>query len=105
MAREELGVDPNELGGSPWAAAESSFSLFATGAILPVAPFFRLDGLPAVATSVVLSGLALIAIGAGTSLFTGRSFAFSATRKLGGGLLAAAIIYGIGRLIGVAATG
>jgi VIT1/CCC1 family predicted Fe2+/Mn2+ transporter len=105
LAREELGVDPDELGGSPWAAAVSSFSLFATGAIFPVAPFFWLDGLPAVAMSVVLSGLALMAIGAGTSLFTGRSFAFSATRQLGSGLLAAAITYGIGRLIGVAVTG
>ena len=105
LAREELGVDPDELGGSPWAAAGSSFSLFATGAIFPVAPFFWLDGLRAVAASVVLSGLALMAIGAGTSLFTGRSFAFSAVRQLCGGLAAAAITYGIGRLIGVAVTG
>ena len=105
LAREELGIDPDELGGSPWAAAASSFGLFSTGAIFPVAPFFRLDGLPAVAASVVLSGLALMAIGAGTSLFTGRSFAFSAGRQLGGGLAAAAITYGIGRLIGVAVTG
>jgi VIT1/CCC1 family predicted Fe2+/Mn2+ transporter len=105
LAREELGIDPAELGGSPWAAAGSSFALFATGAIFPVAPFFWLDGLRAVAASVVLSGLALTTIGAGTSLFTGRSFAFSAARQLGGGLAAAAITYGIGRLIGVAVTG
>jgi len=102
LAREELGVDPGELGGSPWAAAASSFSLFAAGAIFPVAPFFWLDGLRAVAASVALSGLALMAIGAGTSLFTGRSFAYSAVRQLAGGLAAAAITYGIGRLIGVA---
>jgi VIT1/CCC1 family predicted Fe2+/Mn2+ transporter len=105
LAREELGVDPGELGGSPWAAAGSSFSLFSAGAIFPVAPFFWLDGLAAVGASVVLSGLALMAIGAGTSLFTGRSFAFSATRQLCGGLAAAVITYGIGRLIGVAVTG
>ena len=105
LAREELGVDPAELGGSPWAAAGSSFALFALGAIFPVAPFFWLDGLRAVAVSVVLSGLALTAIGAGTSLFTGRSFAFSAARQLVAGLAAAAITYGIGRLIGVAVTG
>ena len=54
---------------------------------------------------LALSGLALVAIGAGTSLFTGRSFAFSAARQLGSGLAAAAITYGIGRLIGVAVTG
>jgi VIT1/CCC1 family predicted Fe2+/Mn2+ transporter len=105
LAREELGIDPAELGGSPWAAAASSFSLFSAGAIFPVAPFFWLDGYAAIAASVVLSGLALIAIGAGTSLFTGRSFGFSAVRQLGSGLAAAAITYGIGRLIGVAVTG
>lgn len=105
LAREELGVDPNELGGSPWAAAGSSFALFSTGAIFPVAPFFVLDGLRAVAASVMLSGLALMTIGAGTSLFTGRSFAYSATRQLVGGFAAAAITYGVGRLIGVAVTG
>jgi len=105
LAREELGIDPGELGGSPWSAAAASFSLFSLGAIFPVAPFFWLDGLAAVGVSVVLSGLALMAIGAGTSLFTGRSFAFSAARQLCGGLGAAAITYGVGRLIGVAVTG
>jgi VIT1/CCC1 family predicted Fe2+/Mn2+ transporter len=70
-----------------------------------VAPFFFLDGLRAVAASVVLSGLALMAIGAGTSLFTGRTFAYSAMRQLVGGLAAAAITYGVGRLIGVAVSG
>src|SRR3984885_12562538 len=105
LAREELGVDPTELGGSPWAAAASSFSLFALGAIFPVAPFFWLDGLAAIGASVVLSGLALVAVGAGPSLFPGRSFAFSAVRQLCAGLAAAAITYGIGRLIGVAVTG
>ncbi len=105
LAREELGIDPEELGGSPWAAAASSFALFSTGAIFPVAPFFVLDGLRAVAASVLLSGLALMAIGAGTSLFTGRSFAYSTTRQLVGGFTAAAITYGVGRLIGVAVAG
>ena len=105
LAREELGIDPAELGGSPYAAAASSFALFATGAIFPVAPFFWLGGVSAIAASAALSGVALMAIGAGTSLFTGRSFVFSATRQLGGGLAAAAITYGIGRLIGVAVTG
>ncbi len=105
LAREELGIDPAELGGSPWAAAASSFGLFSLGAIFPVAPFFWLDGLSAVGASVLLSGLALMAVGAGTSLFTGRSFAFSAARQLGGGLAAAAITYAVGRAVGVAVTG
>jgi VIT1/CCC1 family predicted Fe2+/Mn2+ transporter len=105
LAREELGIDPDELGGSPWAAAGSSFALFALGAIFPVAPFFWLNGMVAVATSVALSGLALMAIGVGTSLFTGRSVAYSAARQLVGGLVAAAITYAVGRAIGVAVAG
>ncbi|HYM71735.1 MAG TPA: VIT1/CCC1 family protein [Stellaceae bacterium] len=105
LVREELGINPDELGGSAWAAAGSSFALFALGAIFPVAPFFWLDGVAAIAASVVASGLALMAIGAGTSLFTGRSPAFSALRQLLGGLAAAAITYAIGRAIGVAVTG
>ena len=43
LVREELGIDPTELGGSPWTAAASSFGLFAVGAIFPVAPFFWLS--------------------------------------------------------------
>jgi VIT1/CCC1 family predicted Fe2+/Mn2+ transporter len=101
LAREELGIDPDELGGSAWSAAGSSFALFSTGAIFPVAPYFWLDGLPALCASLSCGGLALVMIGAGTSLFTGRSLAFSAGRQLATGFLAAAITYAIGRLVGV----
>jgi VIT1/CCC1 family predicted Fe2+/Mn2+ transporter len=101
LAREELGIDPDELGGSAWSAASSSFALFSLGAIFPVAPYFWLDGLPALATSLACGGLALVMIGAGTSLFTGRSLAFSAGRQLATGFIAAAITYGIGRVVGV----
>src|SRR5579864_1735786 len=82
LVREELGIDPDELGGSPWAAAAASFGLFAAGAIFPVIAFFWLDGIAALATSLALSGIALVLIGSGTSLFTGRSFLFSASRQL-----------------------
>lgn len=105
LVREELGIDPEELGGSAWAAAGSSFLLFAAGAIFPVLPYFFLGGMRAVALSIVLSGAALMAIGAGTSLFTGRNLAFSAGRQLLVGLAAAAVTYGIGRAIGVAVSG
>jgi VIT1/CCC1 family predicted Fe2+/Mn2+ transporter/demethoxyubiquinone hydroxylase (CLK1/Coq7/Cat5 family) len=101
LAREELGIDPDELGGSPWTAAGASFGLFALGAIFPVAPFFWLDGPPALIASLALSGAALVLIGAGTSLFTGRSFAVSALRQLLIGYAAAAITYGVGALVGV----
>ena len=102
LAREELGIDPDELGGSPWQAAGASFFLFATGAIFPVAPFFFLSGGAALVAALGLSGVALIAIGAATSLFTGRGFWISASRQLLIGYIAAVVTFGVGRLVGVA---
>src|SRR5437588_5178299 len=64
LVREELGIDPDELGGSPWSAAAASFGLFALGAIFPVAPFFFLDGNAALFASLTASGVALVLIGA-----------------------------------------
>jgi vacuolar iron transporter family protein len=101
LTREELGINPEELGGSPWAAAGASFGLFATGAIFPVAPYFVLGGWAALTASLAASGVALVLIGAGTSLFTGRSIVFSSGRQLLIGYAAAAVTYGIGRLVGV----
>jgi len=105
LAREELGIDPDELGGSPWSAAAASFGLFSIGAIFPVIGFFWLDGSVALVTSLALSGVALVLIGAGTSLFTGRSLVFSALRQLLTGYAAAGVTYGIGRLVGVSLGG
>lgn len=102
LAREELGIDPDELGGSPWTAAATSFFLFAIGAIFPVAPFFFVAGTAATAASLAASGAALFVIGAGTSLFTGRGVLVSGARQLLIGFAAAGVTYGIGRLIGVA---
>jgi vacuolar iron transporter family protein len=105
LVREELGIDPEELGGSAWAAAGTSFLLFAVGAIFPVAPYFALAGLPAIIASLLASGVALFLIGAGTSLFTGRGVVFSGTRQLLVGFAAAGVTFGIGKLIGIAVTG
>ena len=105
LVREELGIDPDELGGSAWAAAGTSFLLFAIGAIFPVAPYFVLAGLPAVIASLVASGLALFLIGAGTTLFSGLGVWFSGLRQLLIGFAAAGATYGLGKLIGVAVTG
>ena len=105
LVREELGIDPDQLGGSASTAAGSSFLLFSVGAIFPVAPFLVLGGRAAVIASLIASGVALAAIGAGTSLFTGRSFAFSALRQLLTGYAAAGVTYGIGRLVGVSLGG
>ena len=105
LVREELGIDPTQLGGSAWVAATTSFLLFAFGAIFPVIPFAVTSGAAAAIASVALSGLALFAIGVATSLFTGRGAIFSGLRQLVVGLLAAAVTYGIGRLIGVSIGG
>jgi VIT1/CCC1 family predicted Fe2+/Mn2+ transporter len=101
MVREELGVDPKELGGSAWEAAITSFVLFAIGAIIPVIAFTFMEGMPAIITSLALSAVGLFIIGAGITLFTGRGVLFSGARQVAFGLAAAAATYTIGKLIGV----
>jgi VIT1/CCC1 family predicted Fe2+/Mn2+ transporter len=101
LAREELGVDPDQLGGSAWTAATWSFLLFSAGAIVPAAPFAFLSGVTALLTGIGASALALVLIGAATSLFTGRSALFSGIRQLLIGLAAAAVTYGAGAVVGV----
>lgn len=101
LAREELGIDPTELGGSAWTAAITSFVLFALGAIIPVAPFIFTSGMPAVYFSIGLSAIGLFGLGAAITLFTGRTVAYSGFRMVVFGLVAAAVTFGIGRLIGV----
>jgi len=101
LAREELGFDPAELGGSPWVAAITSFLLFSLGAIVPVLPFLFARGIEAVLLSAVFSTIALFTVGAGITLFTGRSVLFSGTRQVLFGLIAAALTFGLGRLVGV----
>jgi vacuolar iron transporter family protein len=105
LAQEELGIDPAELGGSPWEAAAMSFVLFAVGAILPVVPFAVLTGVHAVAASLGISAAALFVIGAAITLFTGRNALYAGSRQLLFGLAAAGLTYGIGRLLGVALAG
>lgn len=105
LVREELGLDPKELGGSPWAAAGWSFCLFAAGAAVPVLPLFMTHGLAATISSAVASAVALACVGAGTSLFTGRSALFSAARQIAIGALAAAMTFAMGMLAGVTLSG
>ena len=100
MAREELGLNPDELG-SPWGVAASSFVSFAAGAVVPVLPWLVASGTAAFVASIALSVLALFLVGAGISLLTGRSLLQSGARQLLVGGLAAAATFGIGRLIGV----
>ncbi len=102
LAREELGIDPHALGGSAWIAATTSFCLFALGASVPILPFLVASGLPAVIASVVVSAMALMAVGAAITVVTGASAFRSGARQVVLGLLAAAITFGLGSLVGAA---
>ncbi|MCI0611955.1 VIT1/CCC1 transporter family protein [bacterium] len=105
LAREELGVNPEDLGGSPWTAAATSFFLFAAGAIVPVIPFMFLSGTQAVVISVIFSVAGLFALGAGITLLTGRNVMSSGFRQVAFGLLAAGITFLLGRLFDTIITG
>jgi VIT1/CCC1 family predicted Fe2+/Mn2+ transporter len=105
LAREELGFDPEDLGGSAWVAAATSFALFAIGAAVPLLPFLLMTGAAAVTTSATASTLALFLLGAAITLFTGRGVLASGSRQVVFGLVAAAVTYGIGSLLGVAIGG
>jgi vacuolar iron transporter family protein len=102
LAREELGLNPDDLG-SPWQAAASSFAAFAVGAAVPLLPFLcGLSGTRATAGAVAITLAALFAVGLGLSLFTGRDALQSALRMMliGGG--AGAVSFLVGHAIGVA---
>jgi vacuolar iron transporter family protein len=101
LAREELGIDPTELGGNPLSAAATSFALFSAGAVFPIVPFLWLHGTAAIASSLAASALALAGVGLLTSLFNGRSPWFSASRQVVFGCAAAAVTYCIGAILGV----
>ncbi len=102
LVREELGINTAELKGSAIQAALYSFILFSVGAIIPLAPFIFTSGTNAIILSVVFSTVGLFLIGSAITLFTGRNLWFSGFRQVLFGLIAAAITFGIGKLIGVA---
>ena len=102
LSREELGIDPADLGGSASEAALTSFVLFSIGAIIPILPFLVPQFGPAIAASLLVSSVALFAIGAAITIFTGVPVWRSGGRQLLLGLAAAGLTFGIGRLIGVA---
>jgi VIT1/CCC1 family predicted Fe2+/Mn2+ transporter/rubrerythrin len=100
MVREELGLDPKQLG-SPWSAAGGSFAAFSLGAIVPVIPYLFGGGTVVFVTSFVMSLAALFLVGSLVSLLTGRSLLFSGFRQVGLGAAAATITYLVGHVIGV----
>ncbi len=105
LVKEELGINPEELKGSAMEAAVYSFILFAIGALIPVFPFFFGSGALAIGISVLASAAGLFLIGVAITLFTGRNILFSGLRQVIFGLLAAAVTFGIGKLIGVSLAG
>ena len=103
LAREELGLNPDELG-SPWGAASFSFVSFAAGAVLPLLPFLFASGTWSLLVAVGLTAIALFGVGAALSLFTGRSALASGARMLAIGAAAGGVTYLIGKLLGVTLT-
>jgi VIT1/CCC1 family predicted Fe2+/Mn2+ transporter len=100
LAREELGLDPDELG-SAWKAAISSFIAFAIGASVVVIPYALLSGLPAFILAIVLALLGMIVVGGTVGWLSGRGIVFSAARQTLWGVGAAAVTYVVGSLVGV----
>ncbi|MDH6242591.1 VIT1/CCC1 transporter family protein [Mycobacterium sp. OTB74] len=100
MAREELGLDPDELG-SPWSAAFSSLLAFALGAIVVVLPYLFGSGVAALVTAVVLAAVALFVVGATIGMLNGRDGVRSGVRQFAVGGGAALVVFGIGHLAGM----
>jgi len=99
-AREELGVDPSATG-SPWAAAIASMLSFAVGAFIPLLPWLITSSGDPILWSIILAVLTASALGGLIGWFTRNGIWKSAVRQVFVGSLAAAVTFGIGRLVGV----
>ena len=99
LAREELGLNPDELG-SPWLAAIASFVAFSAGGLVPLLPYLLAIGQHVLQISIAVTALALFGVGATLSLFTGRRALWGGTRMLLIGGAAGALTYCIGNFLG-----
>jgi vacuolar iron transporter family protein len=99
LAREELGLDPGQLG-SPWVAAISSLLAFAAGAFVVVVPYLAGSGTAALGTAIGLALAAMFGVGSVIGALNGRSAIRMGLRQMLVGALAAAVTYGVGHLIG-----
>ncbi len=99
LVREELGLDPGDLG-SPVRVAGSSFAAFAVGAALPLLPFVVTSGSVAVVVAILLTALALVTVGALVGRLSGAGVVRSAVRQFAVGAAAATVTYLIGTAIG-----
>ncbi|NNN01036.1 MAG: hypothetical protein HKL86_04310 [Acidimicrobiaceae bacterium] len=98
-AREELGVDPSATG-SPWAAAISSLIAFSLGAVLPLLPWLFTSSGNEVWLSIALAAVGALVVGGVIGWMTRNGIVRWAIRQLLIAALAAAVTYGIGRLVG-----
>ena len=105
LVREELGVNPDDLGGSAMGAALSSFLVFLVGALIPALPMFLVGQTHVVQASAISSAIGLFALGVAIAVFTGKHPVFSGMRQLLIGMAAAGITFGIGHLFGVSVGG
>ncbi len=101
LVREELGLDPGDLG-SPMGAALSSFGMFSVGALVPILPFLATSGTPAVAIASSLAFALLAGVGGLVGFLSGTGTWKSAARMAGLAALAAGVTYGVGRIFGAA---
>jgi VIT1/CCC1 family predicted Fe2+/Mn2+ transporter len=103
MAREELGLNPDDLG-SPWGAATSSFVAFAGGAAVPLVPYIFLAGNSAMLAALVLAIVVMMTVGGLTAQLSRRSPVYGALRALAIGAVTTGVTYVVGRIVGVAVT-
>jgi VIT1/CCC1 family predicted Fe2+/Mn2+ transporter len=100
LAREELGLDPSELG-NPLRVALFSFVAFAIGASVVVIPYLLTSGTAALIMAVVMAVAALLVVGGVVGRLSGRGVVFSALRQLAWGTGAALVTFAVGRLVGI----
>ncbi len=101
-AREELGINPENLG-SPWQASLSSMVATAFGGLVPLISWFFVAGTAAIVASIILVGLVAVIVGLALAKFTGKSYIFTAFRQLAICSICATATFVIGRTIGVSA--
>ncbi|MSO21020.1 MAG: hypothetical protein EXQ56_11270 [Acidobacteria bacterium] len=100
LAREELGLNPEELG-SPWGAAVFSFLAFSAGALIPLSPFLLLSVDQALYVTAAVTAISLFSVGATLSLFTGQAAVRGGLRMLFIGGAAGLLTFSIGKILGV----